>query len=92
MRRRKPPERKEIKTMTPNPLIVRDAAEAEWLNQNVLHCGHVSAGDAWDTIQAWDDPEDRALARSILLRYRAQGPSAVVADGERRQLAVCCRG
>ena len=74
-----------------NPLIIHDAAEAAWCNQNVLHCGHVSAGDAWDTTQAWDDPEDRLLARSILLRYREQGASAVVADWERRQLAVCCR-
>jgi len=75
----------------PTPLTVNDRDEAQWLNENVLHCGHVSAGDAWDTTQAWEDPEDRALAREILRRYRQHGAAAVVTDGERRQLAVCCR-
>jgi hypothetical protein len=77
--------------MNKKPMIVRDAAEAAWLNRNVLHCGHVRPGDVWDSIQAWDDPEDRAVAREILLRYRRHGAAAVVTDDERRQLAVCCR-
>jgi hypothetical protein len=75
----------------PAPLVVRDDDEAEWLNRNVLHCGHVSAGDEWDTAEAWDELDDRYLARQLLLRYREQGPSARVADWERSTLAYCCR-
>jgi hypothetical protein len=76
----------------PDPLVVESEEEAEWLNRNVLHCGHVSAGDEWDTAEAWDEVDDRHLARELLLRYREQGPSAKVADQERSRLAYCCRG
>jgi len=75
----------------PAPLVVESEEEAEWLNRNVLHCGHVSAGDEWDTAEAWDEIDDRYLARQLLLRYREQGPSAKVADWERSRLAYCCR-
>ena len=70
---------------------IKNENEASWLNQHVLHCGHVRPGDVWDSRQAWDDPDDRALARNILRRYRQHGETAVVTDDERRQLAVCCR-
>jgi len=73
------------------PLVVEDEDEAEWLNTHVLHCGHVDVADDWDTREAWEDVEDRLLARSILLRYREQGPSAKVEDWERSRLAYCCR-
>jgi hypothetical protein len=38
------------------------AEEAEWLNNEVLQCGHVSAGDIWpfdpdstDVLELWPD-------------------------------------
>jgi len=73
------------------PLWVETKEEADWLNANALHCGHVEPGDDWDTAEAWPDLEDRAMAREILLRYRREGASATVTDGERWRLAVCCR-
>jgi len=70
---------------------IKNKNEADWLNQNVLHCGYVRPGDVWDSPQAWEDHDDRNLAREILRRYRQYGETAVVTDDERRQLAVCCR-
>jgi len=74
------------------PLVVEDEDEADWLNANVPHCRQVDVLDDWDTRQIWSNLADRILARLILLRYRAQGPLARVADWERRRLACCCRG
>ena len=73
------------------PLWVESQEEADWLNTHALHCGRVEPGDDWDTPEAWPDLEDRALAREILLRYRREGASATVSEGERWRLAVCCR-
>jgi len=73
------------------PLVVKNAKEADWLNRNVLHCGWISPWQAWDTAESWPNPNDRALARTILLRYRKVGIQAEVTETERQQLAVCCR-
>ena len=73
------------------PLVVKNQKEADWLNRNVLHCGWVHPGDLWDTPEAWPDPDDRELARAVLLRYRKEGSHAIVWESERWQLAVCCR-
>jgi hypothetical protein len=73
------------------PLVVEDDDEAEWLRANLLHGGHVDVGDDWDTREVWPNLANRLIARLILLRYRALGSSAKVADWERSRLVCCCR-
>jgi hypothetical protein len=81
--------------------------EAEWLNNEVLHCGHVSAGDIWpfdpdstDVLELWPDimtPAERLEAIDISVRvleqYRARGYASEGALGKARYIwACCCRG
>jgi hypothetical protein len=83
------------------------ADEAEWLNNEVLHCGHVSAGDIWpfdpdrtDVLELWPDlttSTERVLAIEIsvqvLEQYRARGYASEGALDEARYIwACCCRG
>lgn len=71
----------------PAPLTIDSATEADAMNA-VLHCGFVSLGDAWDTEDAWPDPEIRALARRVLEDWRSSG--SVPCEETKRALASCC--